>query len=544
MAERIDVAVVGAGPFGLSVGAHLAQRLRVRVFGAPMETWRTRMPPQMLLRSAWEESSISAPGDAGSIDAWARETGERRQEPIPLDKFLRYADWFRTRFVPELDETEIVSLEQLADGFFLRTATGKELEAAHVVVAVGITPFARIPPPLDRLRSDKIQLAVDGNDFSRHRNRRVLVVGGGQGGIESAWLAAEAGAEVELVVRSKLRWFADREPQNPRGPIAQRIYRLAYPAVGYGPPILNRLALAPDLLAALPDGLRHRITRRTVRAGGSPWIRDEAEQRVRITEGTTVEEADSTNGAVRLQLSDGSAREVDDVIVSTGFRFLLGRLDFIAPELRSRIAVRDGWPVLDRQLRSSERRLFFVGYPAEGKFGPLSRYVLGTRFTSSRVAEALEAETAAPAVLIAGDDHYSALAGLRALRAAGVVPWLATARKNTYAARSRAAAGVIEVPRPAAGDDGFIRGVGRVRRSNSVWSRFFPPPRTRSSRSPRDAISFRMESPSGRRARRRSHSPPTSGRSPSWRPRPVCVFRPRGRSAPPTSMAESSSPPS
>ncbi len=462
MAERIDVAVVGAGPFGLSVAAHLARRLRVRVFGAPMETWRTRMPRQMLLRSAWEESSISAPDGTGSIDAWARELGEEREEPIPLEKFLRYADWFRERFVPELDEAEVVSLEQAGDAFRLRTETGDELEAVHVVLAVGITPFARTPPPLDRLRGDRIQVAVDGIDFARYRDQRVLVVGGGQGGIESAWMAAKAGAEVELVVRSKLHWFADREPQNPRGPVAQRIYRLAYPAVGYGPPLLNRLALAPDLLAALPAGLRHRITRRTVRAGGSPWIREDAERQVRITEGTTVEEVESTNGTIRLQLSDGSTREVDDVVVSTGFRFSLDRLDFIAPELGSRVAVSGGWPVLDRYLRSSDRRLFFVGYPAEGKFGPLARYVLGTHFTSSRVAEALEAEATAPAVLVAADDHYSALAGLRALRKAGAVPWLATARRNTYAARSRAAAGVIDVPRPAAGDDAFIREVGRA----------------------------------------------------------------------------------
>jgi predicted ATP-grasp superfamily ATP-dependent carboligase len=64
---------------------------------------------------------------------------------------------------------------------------------------------------------------------------------------------------------------------------------------------------------------------------------------------------------------------------------------------------------------------------------------------------------AATSVLVAGDDHYGALAGLRALRAAGFEPWLATPRRNTYAARSRAAVGVIDVPRPAAGDDGFVR---------------------------------------------------------------------------------------
>ena len=35
--------------------------------------------------------------------------------------------------------------------------------------------------------------------------------------------------------------------------------------------------------------------------------------------------------------------------------------------------------------------VFFVGYPAEGRFGPISRFVLGTGFTAERVAEALRA---------------------------------------------------------------------------------------------------------------------------------------------------------
>jgi cation diffusion facilitator CzcD-associated flavoprotein CzcO len=72
--DRLDVAVVGAGPFGLSVAAHLPERA-VRVFGEPMQTWRTRMPPDMLLRSDWEETSLSAPRDQGAIDVWSRASG-------------------------------------------------------------------------------------------------------------------------------------------------------------------------------------------------------------------------------------------------------------------------------------------------------------------------------------------------------------------------------------------------------------------------------------------------------------------------------------
>ena len=102
VAERLDIAIVGAGPYGLSVAAHLRGR-RVRTFGEPMETWRTRMPPDMLLRSDWKETSLSAPREAGTIDRWAREASEEREEPIPLQKFLRYADWFRRTFTPEGD---------------------------------------------------------------------------------------------------------------------------------------------------------------------------------------------------------------------------------------------------------------------------------------------------------------------------------------------------------------------------------------------------------------------------------------------------------
>ena len=77
-----------------------------------METWRTRMPPYMLLRSDWKETSLSAPGNLGSIDRWARVVGEEREEPIPLQKFLRYAEWFRQTFVPEGDPSDVAALER------------------------------------------------------------------------------------------------------------------------------------------------------------------------------------------------------------------------------------------------------------------------------------------------------------------------------------------------------------------------------------------------------------------------------------------------
>jgi FAD-dependent urate hydroxylase len=385
--ERLETAIVGAGPYGLSAAAHLRDRT-VRTFGQPMETWRTRMPPDMLLRSDWKETSLSAPGDAGSIDRWAHEVGEQREEPIPLQKFLRYAEWFRQTFVPEGDSSNVVSLERAGNRYRLTTAAGDEVEARSLVVAVGAIPFAHAPPPFDEVMGDRVTFATDLQDYEVYRDRRVVVVGGGQGGLESATLAAEAGADVELVIRRQLRWFADREPHRPRGRLRQRLYRIAYPVVGYGPPPLNRLALHPDLFALFPKPARRLLSGRILRAGGSPWLREKVERSVRVTEGVGVH-AVERNASVRLHLTDGSERGADAVIVAAGFRFSLDRLGFLSPEVRSGIVVEDGWPVLDRWFRSTEKDILFVGFAAEKRFGPIARFIPGTRFTANRLKEAL-----------------------------------------------------------------------------------------------------------------------------------------------------------
>ena len=389
MPDRLDVAVVGAGPFGLSVAAHLPQR-KVRVFGEPMQTWRTCMPPDMLLRSDWEETSLSAPADRGAIDVWARATGEPRQEPIPLQTFLRYADWFRQTFVRETDPADVVGVVRGGGVRRFTTPPGAEADAARVVVAVGVTPFPYAPPPFDAVMGDGVSFAIESQDYSAYRGGRVVVVGGGQGGLESATLALRAGADVELVVRSRLRWFTDREPYRPRGPLRRRIYRLAYPVVGYGPPVLNRLALHPDAFAALPSPLRRRVATRILRAGGSPWVRGIVEGRIAVTEGVAVTGVRRSAAGIDLQLSDGSSRQPDAVVVSAGFRFTLDRLAFLSPSVRAAIATRDGWPQLDRWFRSSDPDVLFVGFAAERRFGPIARFVSGSRFTAHRARQALD----------------------------------------------------------------------------------------------------------------------------------------------------------
>lgn len=385
----LDVAVVGAGPYGLSVAAHLP-RGRARVFGRPMQTWSTKMPPGMLLRSAWGQTSLSAPAAHSSLEAWADEHAVDRSGPIRLRSFLDYATWFRERFVGDVDPADVEHVERTPRGFALRTGAGDEVEARRVVVAVGVTPFSYAPPQLRGLETHpalRTSLEVDG--LERLRGRDVVVLGGGQSALESAVLAADAGARVEVVARSGIRWFADREPHRTRGPLASRLYRIAYPIVGFGPPPINRLVRHPDLFAALPPGLRRRIAERQLRPGASPWLHEQVRDRVRLTEGVAATRIVADGDALVLELSDGSSRRADELVLATGYRFELERLRFLAEPLRRRIAVDDGWPRLDRWFRSTDPDLLFVGYAAEGRFGPQSRFLLGTRFAAMRAAEYL-----------------------------------------------------------------------------------------------------------------------------------------------------------
>lgn len=64
----IDVAIIGAGPYGLSIAAHLKARgVEFRIFGRPMQTWLTNMPKGMRLKSEGFASSLYDPESAFTI---------------------------------------------------------------------------------------------------------------------------------------------------------------------------------------------------------------------------------------------------------------------------------------------------------------------------------------------------------------------------------------------------------------------------------------------------------------------------------------------
>ncbi|HLH71260.1 MAG TPA: FAD-dependent oxidoreductase [Candidatus Dormibacteraeota bacterium] len=373
--------VIGAGPYGLSVAAHLrAHRLPVLLFGRPMELWR-RMPAGMCLKSSWSASSLSDPARAYSLDRYVAVTGRRRQDPIPLGFFCEYARWFQERAVPPVDEAWVTCLRRAPDGFHLDLADGRTVEAGRVVIAVGISRFAWVPAFASQLPPGMASHTSECVDLGAHRDREVAVVGAGQSALEWAALLHEAGARVQLIVRGQVTW------------VDRRLYRmhpllrdLLYAPSDVGPAGVSRLVDRQLLVRRLPARLRRALTVRSVRPAGATWLRSRVEGVIDVTEGVEVRAAEPAGRRLRLSLSDGSAREVDHLVLGTGFRPDLDRLEFLAPDLRTSIVTDGRLPVLDRWFESSVPGLHFVGALAERSFGPLCRFVAGADTAAWQVA--------------------------------------------------------------------------------------------------------------------------------------------------------------
>ncbi len=378
----IDVAILGAGPYGLSVAAHLrtVQGLDVTIFGETMSFWERHMPAGMLLRSPWAGSHLSDPESSFTLDAYRAKNGNHFNAPIPLNRFIDYGRWFQHCAAPDMDRRQVGLVEKNAIGFQLTLNDGATLNARHVIVACGIGSFAWRPTVFENLPSSLASHSSEHRDLSLFRGKQVMVVGAGQSALESAALLHEAGARAEVLIRAPIvRWLHQR-PILHKWPIQPLLY--APPDVG--PAFLSHIVARPNWFRRLPRGLQDTLGPRSIRAAGSAWLKPRVDE-VQIQIGRFVVSAVPHDKRLKLRIDDGSERIVDHALLGTGYRVDISRYKFLSRELLASIKQIDGYPQLSSGFESSIPRLHFVGAPAAWSFGPLMRFVAGAEYTSRAV---------------------------------------------------------------------------------------------------------------------------------------------------------------
>jgi cation diffusion facilitator CzcD-associated flavoprotein CzcO len=390
MAEHLDVAVVGAGPYGLSIGSQLiASGLNVRVFGRPMQMWRS-MLEGMMLKSYGSASNLTAPGNAYPLKAYATEFGIPYQDfahDVTLANFASYGLEFQKRYVGEVDEADITGLSRADDGFALITADGRAFTAKQVVLAIGVRHFAHHPKVFASLPAGRVSHSIDHSSMAAFRGQDVTVVGAGSSAVEAAVALLREGATTHVLVRRDHIPFPSRAPGR-RG----LLHTITQPPTGlesgWSGVLLQNM---PDAFRLLPARTRIELVRTYL--GPRPvWRLKQAIEPADIRLSTSIESAAMEGDTIVLGLKrEGSAETLrtDHIVLGTGFVADVQRLSFIDQPLRDAIATNEGWPVLDAGFQSSIKGLYFAGNAAAATFGPLMRFVLGTKFAAGRISRAI-----------------------------------------------------------------------------------------------------------------------------------------------------------
>jgi hypothetical protein len=432
MSSVLPLLIVGAGPFGLAMARYARLHdIRHRVVGRPMAFWRESMPAGMLLRSgtSWHLDPI---GEL-TFARWTAEHGFAAEElqPLALDRYLDYVDWYRRAAGIEVDNTLVEKLEVASSddhgggrsgtspadrgkapldpreaGILRATlADGRTLHARNVLLAVGFGYFQHLPDdPVVLVPADRRAHTADLVDVTPMRGQRVLIVGGRQSAFETAALLCDCGASAVYLSH-----------RHPSPAIAESDW-------SWVEAMVTRLAEEPDWYRRQSSEERGRVDRRFWEEGRlkvEPWLGPRLDTAVVTCMPSTqvVDCRTDADGALTVRLapagdpgqpaasqpaasqpaviqpavSQPAVIQVDRVIFATGYKVDMARVPFLDPDLLDRLELDDGFPRLDPGFQSRVPGLFVTSMPATRDFGAFLAFTVSVRAATLVTGRAIRA---------------------------------------------------------------------------------------------------------------------------------------------------------
>jgi len=390
MARAVDIAIIGAGPYGLSLAAHLrSSNIEFRIFGEPMESWKHKMPAGMLLKSYPWATNLSEPSSQFTIKQFCADRSlfyHGSLMPLPLERFIEYGHAFQERFAPDVERKRLTSLVTSASGFEARFDDGDIVFARSVVLAIGLGSFAHVPAIAHDLPREFVSHSADYGALDALDGKEVAVVGAGSSATDLSALLHERGISVSLVSRAPELNFAGTP--RPHG----LLQRAVAPTSGIGNGwTMGTCATAPQVIHRLPANIRVRLANAPALGPlGGAFMRDRVIGRVPLRLGRDVTGIQVSGHKVDLQLAIGGnsveTLHADHVVFATGYRTNLERLGFLAPEILDKLRKVGRAPQLSRHYEASVPGLHFIGPAAANSFGPVCRFVYGTYHPARHLA--------------------------------------------------------------------------------------------------------------------------------------------------------------
>jgi cation diffusion facilitator CzcD-associated flavoprotein CzcO len=361
--SETSLLVIGAGPYGLSTAA-LAQEhgIETTVVGQPMGFWRDHMPEGMYLRSGldWHLDPTGVHTLASFVEEHG--IGEDQLDPIPIQTFLDYCDWFQSTKRIAVRQEAVTDVRKSNRRFEATLAGGERIGADALVCAPGVRHYTNVPGWAASLPAGMGAHTCDLVRFEKLAGASVLIVGGRQSAYEWAALIREHGAErVDVVHRHAV----------------PRFDRVSWKFVDTHVDNTTRI---PGYWRNLPREEQERIGRRFWEVGRltlEHWLTPRLEgEGIHRWPGTEVVDAalSDSGDQLRVTLSNSEQLTVDRVVFASGYRADLTRVPYLS-SLIEEIELSDGFPVLDESFGTTIASLYITGFSATRDFGPFFGFV-------------------------------------------------------------------------------------------------------------------------------------------------------------------------
>ena len=389
MTQVTNVAIIGAGPYGLSLAAHLRARgIDYRIFGDPMRFWRD-MPVGVNLKSLAFATNIYLPNGGHTYPEWCLQHGLEDFEPCTMQSFAAYGCEIQKRFVPNVEEVFVTNVALRDRTFEVTLASGERFSARRVVSCTGLSGLSHTPKALSQLGPQHMRHTFDISDYGEFRGKTVAVIGAGASAIEAGALVQENGGSSDVFVRGEDVVFHGRAPR-----IRPLWRRIKDPTTVLGTSrsgwVLQHL---PLLVYRLPRERRTRFVKTHLGPASPWWIQDRVLGKVPIHVRHELVEAAVVGKRVQLKFSNGEAAmktvDADFVVAGTGYEVDVARLAYLDQEIVRRIQCIERSPELNSKFESSVPGLYFLGPLSFMCFGPLFRFVTGAAVAAPRLARHL-----------------------------------------------------------------------------------------------------------------------------------------------------------
>lgn len=363
-----DLLIIGAGPFGISL-AILAKHygLNYTLFGKPAEFFRSLVPSEMTMRS-FVENHVDPLGEF-TIERFGSEIGLEKDQIYPINTifYSNYIDWLVGKYDIKIESAYVSELSKFTNEennsyFEAIDESGEKHLTKSAVIAIGQKYFYSIPKELsDSIPSKYLFHSSQVTDFTKFRNKSVLIVGGRQSAFEWAAFLSEAGArEVHLTYRHDTPTFKDSDFNE---------WKEIFQAI-------DSLPESKNTFLELNEVSQNKIKSEFFSLGRlhiEGWLENRiSSDRIFMHPNTNIVKSELIDSnQIQIELSDKTKVLSDFVIAATGFKPEIGRVPFLTKgNIIESLITTDGSPILSNNFESNINGLYFTSSLASHSLGP------------------------------------------------------------------------------------------------------------------------------------------------------------------------------